>query len=88
MTPKAPSPHPPDGDWRTRAACLGADPRLFTDPRPGTDDTHRALTICGGCVVRDACLEHALATGERYGVWGGTSEHERRPLLRARRRVA
>ena len=75
-----------DPHWRDDAACRDADPGLFFS----FDEAHvqRALTICGGCVVRDACLEHALATGERYGVWGGTSEHERRPLLRARRRVA
>lgn len=73
-------------DWRDDAACRDQDPELFF----ALDDTtaQRALAICAGCPVRSACLEHALANGERHGIWGGTTEHERRTLLRERRRAA
>ena len=73
-------------DWRDDAACRDEDPELFFAHDDAT--AQRALAICAGCPVRDACLEHALANGERHGVWGGTTEHERRVLLRHRRRAA
>jgi WhiB family redox-sensing transcriptional regulator len=41
-----------------------------------------ALLICGICPVREDCLDHALETNERFGVWGGTTEKERRKLSR------
>ncbi len=73
-------------DWRDDAACRDADIDLFF----AHDDAriHEALTVCSRCPVRQECLEHALATGERYGVWGGTTEQERRQMARRRRRVA
>jgi WhiB family redox-sensing transcriptional regulator len=47
-----------------------------------------AKEICAECPVRIACLEHALASHERDGVWGGATERERRRLIRQRRRTA
>lgn len=63
---------------RSRSACLGMDPQLWYPPRGATAVTGRA--ICAGCPVMPQCLEHALATGEKEGVWGGASERERRRL--------
>ena len=46
--------------------------------------TREAKEVCRGCVVREDCLEYALANGEKFGIWGGMSERERRRLRRAR----
>ncbi|MCO8127862.1 WhiB family transcriptional regulator [Acidimicrobiia bacterium EGI L10123] len=67
-------------------ACRGADPDLFFPDRG--ESLEPAKRICSECVVRDECLEHALASGERFGVWGGTSERERRRIRRSRRTAA
>jgi WhiB family redox-sensing transcriptional regulator len=67
-------------------ACRGVDPDLFFPDRG--ESLEPAKRICSECVVRDECLEHALASGERFGVWGGTSERERRRLRRTRRTAA
>ena len=74
--------------WRKRAACRGLDAEIFF---PGTDDegdAAAAKAICAVCPVRHACLEHALASREREGVWGGTTERERRRIVRQRRKSA
>lgn len=67
-------------------ACRGADPDLFF-PAQG-ESLDPAKQICAECVVRDECLEYALEQRERFGVWGGTSERERRRLRRRRRQAA
>lgn len=72
-------------DWRHRAACKGADPETFF-PLPGHSPA-AAKRVCADCPVRVQCLEYALGTGFRYGVWAGTTEAERRPLLAERRRL-
>ena len=72
--------------WRQRAACRGAAPDTFYPV--SEEDAEEAKAICGGCPVREACLEHALAHRERDGVWGGATERERRRLLRQRRKSA
>ena len=66
--------------WAAYAACRGADPDLFF-PGEG-EDAEAAVRICGGCPVRAECLEWALETRVRYGVWGGTTERDRRRLVR------
>jgi WhiB family redox-sensing transcriptional regulator len=72
--------------WRKRAACRGIDPEVFY---PVSDeDGEEAKAICAMCPVRQACLEHALAHREREGVWGGTTERERRRIHRQRRKSA
>lgn len=72
--------------WRQRAACKGIDPETFY---PGTDEeADAAKSVCEQCSVREACLEWALDSRERDGVWGGATERERRRLLRQRRKSA
>ncbi|MGH9117242.1 MAG: WhiB family transcriptional regulator [Acidimicrobiales bacterium] len=72
--------------WMDLANCLGCDPDLFF-PELG-EPSAAAKAVCGGCVVRRECLEFALVTGQKHGIWGGTSERERRRLRRARARRA
>ena len=71
-----------DRDWQTRANCMGVDPDLFFPERGAS--TREAKEVCRGCGVREDCLEYALANGEKFGIWGGLSERERRRLRRAR----
>jgi WhiB family redox-sensing transcriptional regulator len=72
-------------DWKSRANCMGVDPDLFF-PERGMS-TREAKEVCRGCVVREDCLEYALANGEKFGIWGGLSERERRRIRRARAMV-
>lgn len=72
----------PDREWADRANCLGLDPELFY-PQRG-ESLELALEVCAGCEVREECLEHALSVGEKFGIWGGTSEPERRRIRRQR----
>ena len=74
---------PPASEWLERAACAGLDPGVFFPGRG--ESTEPAKQVCAGCPVRGECLEHALAKGERFGVWGGLSERERRAIRRQRR---
>ena len=71
-----------DRDWQNKANCMGVDPDLFFPERGAS--TREAKEVCRGCVVREDCLEYALANGEKFGIWGGLSERERRRLRRAR----
>ena len=68
--------------WQGQANCKGVDPDLFFPERGAS--TREAKEVCRGCVVREDCLEFALANGEKFGIWGGMSERERRRLRRAR----
>ena len=70
----------PDDQWQERALCAQTDPEAFFPEKGGS--TREAKRICLGCEVRDACLEYALAHDERFGIWGGLSERERRRLKR------
>jgi WhiB family transcriptional regulator, redox-sensing transcriptional regulator len=69
-------------EWQSRANCMGVDPDLFFPERGAS--TREAKEVCRGCVVREDCLEYALANGEKFGIWGGLSERERRRLRRQR----
>jgi len=68
--------------WQDLANCLGVDPDLFFPERGAS--TREAKEVCRGCVVREDCLEYALANGEKFGIWGGMSERERRRIRRQR----
>jgi WhiB family redox-sensing transcriptional regulator len=68
--------------WQAQANCMGVDPDLFFPERGAS--TREAKEVCRGCVVREDCLEYALGSGEKFGIWGGMSERERRRLRRAR----
>ena len=71
-----------DRAWQDQANCLGVDPDLFLPERGAS--TREAKEVCRGCEVRQQCLEYALANGEKFGIWGGLSERERRRLRRQR----
>src|SRR3954467_3447804 len=73
---------PEDRGWQDYANCLGVDPDLFFPERGAS--TREAKEVCRGCVVREDCLEYALANGEKFGIWGGMSERERRRIRRRR----
>ena len=63
-------------DWMRLARCTEVDPELHF-PDKG-HSTVPAKKVCFSCEVRPECLEYALANHERFGVWGGLSERERR----------
>ena len=69
-----------DDQWQENALCAQTDPEAFFPEKGGS--TREAKRICLGCEVRDKCLEYALANDERFGIWGGLSERERRRLKR------
>ncbi len=69
--------------WQERALCSQTDPEAFFPEKGGS--VTEAKRICRLCEVEAECLEYALANNERFGIWGGTTERERRRL---KRRVA
>ncbi|MDH6629544.1 WhiB family redox-sensing transcriptional regulator [Streptomyces sp. LBL] len=79
-------------NWREHATCRHEDPDLFFPigtTGPALVQQEQAQAVCRRCPVQEQCLEWALDTGQSIGVWGGTSENERRALKRraaARRR--
>jgi WhiB family transcriptional regulator, redox-sensing transcriptional regulator len=74
--------------WRKRAACRGLDSEIFYPDTEDEIDALEAKSVCAQCPVRQPCLEHALAHREREGIWGGTTERERRRIVRQRRKSA
>jgi len=77
-----------DISWRQKGACQGLDPAVFFPDEGDEASAEVAIAVCGTCDVRIACLEHALASREKEGVWGGMTERERRRIVRQRRRTA
>jgi len=81
-------------DWRKQAACRNTAPDLFFPvgvTGQAVDQIEAAKSVCQQCAVRGECLEFALVTNQESGVWGGTTEDERRKVRRlwlARRREA
>jgi WhiB family transcriptional regulator, redox-sensing transcriptional regulator len=72
-------------NWRAASACLTTDPDVFFPVAVGTaasKQVSRALRICQGYPVRQQCLDFAMRSGEKDGIWGGTTPEER---IRARR---
>lgn len=69
-----------DGElaWQADALCAQTDPEAFFPEKGGS--TRDAKRVCNECPVRDACLEYAMENDERFGIWGGLSERERRRL--------
>jgi WhiB family redox-sensing transcriptional regulator len=68
--------------WQTDSLCAQTDPEAFFPEKGGS--TRDAKKICTTCEVKAQCLEYALQNDERFGIWGGLSERERRRLRRAR----
>jgi WhiB family transcriptional regulator, redox-sensing transcriptional regulator len=64
--------------WQTDSLCAQTDPEAFFPEKGGS--TRDAKKICTSCEVRSRCLEYALENDERFGIWGGLSERERRKL--------
>ena len=79
-------------DWRHQAACRDIDPEIFFPvgtTGPALAQIEAAQSICGTCAVQPDCLQWALETGQDAGIWGGTTEEERREMRRgARARLA
>lgn len=70
-----------DDSFFSMGACLGLDPDLFFPARG--EDTSEAKAVCRECAVQGECLEWSIAHGEKFGIWGGASERERRKLRRS-----
>jgi WhiB family redox-sensing transcriptional regulator len=73
------------GDWADEGACKGKSKVFFPSGECGSNAvspevTAAAKAVCRRCPVQEPCLEFALATGERFGVWGGLDVGERRRL--------
>jgi WhiB family redox-sensing transcriptional regulator len=68
--------------WQDYANCRGADADLFCPERGAT--TRKAKAICTACDVKSQCLDYAIINGEKFGIWGGMSERERRRVRRLR----
>jgi len=66
--------------WQERALCAQTDPEAFFPEKGGS--TREAKKVCTGCEVRADCLDYAQQNDERFGIWGGLSERERRKLKR------
>lgn len=85
-TDAAPTRHDPaagmasDQVWKSAGLCSQVDPELWF-PDIG-ENTRAAKRICADCPVTDQCLEYALASDERFGVWGGLDAGERRRIVR------
>jgi WhiB family redox-sensing transcriptional regulator len=74
-------------NWRSRGACLSADPDLFfpiSATGSSADQVAAAKAICAGCQVLSDCLSFALAQLDMHGIWGGTTDDERKRLRQAR----
>jgi WhiB family redox-sensing transcriptional regulator len=74
--------------WRQHAACRDVDPAVFFPvgvTGAAVDAIAAAKAICEDCAAQAECLEFAVSTNQEYGIWGGTSEEERRGIRRARR---
>ena len=79
-------------DWQREAVCRGMDSGSFFSPdgesgKPRRMREQAAKAICRSCPVRKECLDWALGKPETYGVWGGTTEEERRNILAGSRPV-
>jgi WhiB family redox-sensing transcriptional regulator len=72
--------------WQDLANCRGADPDLFFPERGAS--TRTAKGICRECSVQEECLEFAVVSSEKFGIWGGMSERERRKIRRERAAIA
>lgn len=73
-------------DWHEMANCRGLDPEMFFPERG--ESTGEAKAVCCECPVQGECLDHALVNTEKFGIWGGLSERQRRTVRHARREEA
>jgi WhiB family transcriptional regulator, redox-sensing transcriptional regulator len=75
-------------DWQTAAACRGLSTDLFFSERGDNREIAHAKAVCAKCRVREDCLEFAIASGERLGIWGGLSPKQRQKIRRRQRMEA
>jgi len=68
--------------WHDHANCKGADADLFFPGAGGS--TKKARALCAACEVKIECLDYSVDSGEKFGIWGGLSERERRRVRRKR----
>ena len=66
--------------WQAQALCAQTDPEAFFPEKGGS--TREAKNVCSRCPVKAECLQYALENDERFGIWGGLSERERRRMKR------
>lgn len=76
----------PQPSWVQHAACRGMKPSLFYPERG--EDSRYAKAVCASCPVATECMEQALENREKFGVWGGLSQMDRRAIRRAETRAA
>jgi WhiB family redox-sensing transcriptional regulator len=69
--------------WMDRASCQETDPEAFFPEKGGC--TRDAKRVCMACEVRSECLDYALDRDEKFGIWGGLSERQRKAIRRTRR---
>ena len=72
------TPAPATTDWKLSGLCAQIDPEAFFPDKGGS--VRAAKRICSQCPVQTECLSFALTNNERFGIWGGVTESERRPL--------
>jgi WhiB family redox-sensing transcriptional regulator len=68
--------------WRGEANCVGFPTEMFFPGRGAS--VKEAKAVCSGCKCRESCLQYALDNHGQIGIWGGTSERERRSIRRLR----
>jgi len=71
-----------DLSWQDQSSCRGANAELFFPERGAS--TRKAKAICMACDARVECLEFAIQQSEKFGIWGGLSERERRKIRKER----
>lgn len=72
-----------DLTWMEEALCAQTDPDIFYPEKGGS--TAPATSVCASCAVRAECLEYAVANDIRHGIWGGTSDNDRKRMARERK---
>ncbi len=74
-----------DTSWMPMGRCRDLAPEIFfPSDGPGVEVARR---YCAECLVKHACLEYALENQIHHGVWGGSSERERRRIAKRRRKT-
>ncbi len=68
--------------WQVDANCIGEDPDLFFPDRGAS--TRKAKELCNSCKAQEHCLEYSIVNNEKFGIWGGLSERERRKIRKER----
>ena len=69
-----------DTTWVNRAACADHPADVFFPDQGDNGIAQEAKAICASCPVRVSCLDYAVGIGERFGIWGGLTEKQRRPF--------